>query len=58
MRRFYLTYSKSEKLSQKSDFRLSWWHYLKLVRIDDEAERRFYELGAIENQWSLRELQR
>ena len=58
MRRFYLTYSKSEKLSRKSDFRLSWSHYLKLVRIDDEAERQFYELEAIENQWSLRELQR
>ena len=61
MRRFYLTYSKSETLSRKSgipNFRLSWSHYLKLVRIDNEAERRFYELEAIQNQWSLRELQR
>ncbi len=61
MRRFYLTYSKSETLSRKSerpDFRLSWSHYLKLMRIEDEAERRFYELEAIQNQWSLRELQR
>lgn len=61
MRRFYVTYSKSETLSRKSkipDFQLSWSHYLKLVRIDDEAERRFYELEAIQNQWSLRELQR
>ncbi|TXB61842.1 DUF1016 N-terminal domain-containing protein [Phaeodactylibacter luteus] len=40
MRRFYLTYSKSETLSRKSelpDFRLSWSHYLKLMRIEDEA---------------------
>lgn len=61
MRRFYLTYSKSETLSRKferPDFRLSWSHYLKLMRIEDEAERRFYELEAIQNQWSLRELQR
>lgn len=61
MRRFYLTYSKSEKLSRKSeilDFKLSWSHYLKLVRIEDEAERKFYELEAIQNQWSLKELQR
>ena len=61
MRKFYLTYSKSETLSRKSempDFQLSWSHYLKLSRIDDEPERKFYELEAIENQWSLRELQR
>ena len=61
MRRFYLTYSKSETLSRKSDkpnFQLSWSHYLKLVRIDDIEERKFYEIEAIQNQWSLRELQR
>ena len=61
MRRFYLIYSKSETASRKSempDFRLSWSHYLKLVRIEDESERNFYELEAIQNQWSLRELQR
>jgi predicted nuclease of restriction endonuclease-like (RecB) superfamily len=61
MRRFYVAYSKSETLSRKSempDFQLSWSHYLKLMRMDDEAERRFYELEAIQNQWSLRELQR
>ena len=56
-----MTYSKSETLSRKSDvpkFQLSWSHYLKLVRINDEAERRFYEIEAIQNQWSLRELRR
>ena len=61
MRRFYVTYSKSETLSRKSqmpDFQLSWSHYLKLMRMDDEAERRFYELEAIQNQWSLREMKR
>jgi len=61
MRRFYLTYSKSETVSRKSDkpeFRLSWSHYLKLVRIKDIAERRFYEIESYKNQWSRREIQR
>lgn len=90
MRMFYLTYSKSETLSRKSEkpvqtdtipqtpsgksqkpaqlagipqtlsgeFRLSWSHYLKLMRIDDPSERRFYEIECAENNWSVRELQR
>ncbi|MCL2041682.1 MAG: PDDEXK nuclease domain-containing protein [Bacteroidales bacterium] len=40
------------------NFRLSWSHYLKLMRIDDIAERQFYEIEAANNNWSLRELQR
>lgn len=43
---------------QRPVFRLSWSHYLKLMRIKDENERRFYEIESIENQWSIRELQR
>ena len=68
MRKFYLVYSaqpieteKSETLSRISfmpDFQLSWSHYLKLVRIDNDEERRFYEIEAQENNWSLRELRR
>ncbi len=89
MRKFYLTYSKSETLSRISEnklqisetpsrklstpltisqkpqtlsaelhFALSWSHYLKLMRIENPEERRFYELEATENNWSLRELQR
>ena len=42
----------------KLHFTLSWSHYLKLMRIDDPDERRFYEIEATENNWSLRELQR
>jgi predicted nuclease of restriction endonuclease-like (RecB) superfamily len=41
-----------------SQFQLSWSHYLKLMRIEDLAERQFYEIEAANNQWSLRELQR
>lgn len=43
---------------QRPVFRLSWSHYLKLMRIKDQNERRFYEIESIENQWSIRELQR
>lgn len=68
MRRFYLVYGKSETLSRISEnaisesssrnFDLSWSHYLKLIRIDDENERKFYEIEAYKNNWSVRELQR
>lgn len=68
MRRFYLVYSNkiSETVFRKSEigqtmsheFRLSWSHYLKLMRIDDEAERGFYEVESYKNNWSLRELNR
>ncbi len=58
MRRFYLVYSNSETLSRNLGFTLSWSHYLKLMRIDNPEERKFYEIEAIENNWSLRELQR
>ena len=43
---------------QSPNFQLSWSHYLKLMRIEDIAERQFYEIEAVNNQWSLRELQR
>jgi len=46
----------SETLSR--NFNLSWSHYLKLMRIDDENERKFYEIEAYKNNWSVRELQR
>ena len=68
MRRFYLVYGKSETLSRISEndisetsfrnFDLSWSHYLKLIRIDDTNERKFYEIEAYKNNWSIRELQR
>lgn len=37
---------------------MSWSHYLKLVRIDDEDERKFYEIESVKNNWSVRELNR
>jgi predicted nuclease of restriction endonuclease-like (RecB) superfamily len=58
--------SNSQTVSAKSGkhrtltqvFQLSWSHYIKLMRIDDHAERRFYEIECAENNWSVRELQR
>ena len=61
MRTFYLLYQKGQTVSDQSknkDFTLSWSHYLKLMRIDDENERKFYEIEAAKNNWSVRELQR
>lgn len=56
MRSFYLTYSIGQTVSD--EFNISWSHYLKLMRIDDENERRFYEIESFKNNWSLRELKR
>ena len=42
----------------KIPFSLSWTHYLLLIKIEDDAERNFYEIEAIQNNWSVRELQR
>ncbi len=63
MRSFYLIYSaqpleKGQTASDQLHFTLSWSHYLKLMRIENPGERRFYEIEATENNWSLRELQR
>ena len=39
-------------------FVLSWSHYLILMRIQKEEERRFYEIEAAKSQWNVRTLQR
>lgn len=53
IRMFYIKYSKSQTLS--AEFKLSWSHYLVLMRIDNIEERNFYEIEASQNNWSLRE---
>lgn len=68
MRQFYLVYSIPQTVSAESEkgksetlsriFNLSWSHYQKLMRIDDENERKFYEIEAHKNNWSVREFQR
>ncbi len=74
MRKFYLTYmpaisEKSQTVSGKSDiakiskimsakYSLSWSHYLFLMGISNEIERKFYEIEATNRNWSLRKLKR
>lgn len=41
-----------------SFFKLTWTHYIFLMRIDDEQERRFYEIESEKYNWSVRELKR
>lgn len=41
-----------------TQFALSWSHYVFLLTINNRDERRFYEIEARENQWSLSELKR
>lgn len=92
IRKFYLTYSKSESLTRilqiqkpqslteefkfqkaqsvtaefnkvdyqtlSSFFKLTFTHYIFLMRIEDEKERRFYKIESEKNNWSVRELKR
>ncbi len=62
-----LASQKSETLSRISansegtssvPFSLSWSHYLFLMRISNPQERKFYEIEATKERWSLRELKR
>lgn len=56
MKKFYLSYQKVQTVS--AEFKLSYSHYLTLMRITNIEERNFYEIEAINNNWSLRELKR
>ena len=59
MRQFYVVYSENGIHQTLSDeFKLSWLHYVKLSRISNPDERKFYEIEAVKNNWSLRELER
>ena len=46
------------KFGNDVPFRLSWTHYLILMRIQNEDERNFYEQLAIQENWGKRELSR
>lgn len=54
MRRFYLTY----RIQQTVSVKLSWSHYCELLSISDSDKRSFYEIEAINANWSVRELKR
>lgn len=51
MRTFFLTYSKGQTVSDQ--FKLSWSHYLFLMRIDNSQERTFYEIEAFNALWNF-----
>ncbi|UPQ78688.1 PDDEXK nuclease domain-containing protein [Flavobacterium azooxidireducens] len=48
----------SEKPVLTLNFILTWSHYIFLLNIDDNNERKFYEIESIKNNWSVRELKR
>lgn len=54
MRKFYLTFPKSETLSNV----LSWSHYFEILRSDNELEINFYVKQTEKENWSVRELKR
>jgi hypothetical protein len=51
---------ESGKLAKPSStpFRLSWSHYLVLMRIKNDDERSFYEIEAANGDWTLKFLKR
>lgn len=60
-----LPQSKTKEVSLQTNitdyqpnFTLSWSHYLILMRIDNNDERRFYEIESYNQNWSVRHLQR
>jgi len=54
MRRFYLAYQKWQTVSAK----LSWSHYIALIAITDNTARKFYEKHTLNENLSVRELER
>ena len=54
MRKLYLTYP----ILQTASAKLSWSHYVELLKIDDPLERSFYEKEAESEHWGVRELKR
>ncbi len=54
MRKMYLTYPILQTVSAK----LTWSHYIELLKIDDPLERSFYKKECEEEHWGVRELKR
>lgn len=54
MRQFYKIYPIWTTVSSK----LSWSHYVILIKIEEKNKRKFYEIETLENNWSIRELDR
>lgn len=54
MRKLYVCYPILQTLSAK----LTWSHYVELLKLDDPLERSFYERECSEENWGIRELKR
>jgi predicted nuclease of restriction endonuclease-like (RecB) superfamily len=54
MRKFYLAFPKCATVSHK----LTWSHYLELLKCDDPMEMQFYFNEAIKEGWRVRDLRR
>ena len=50
--------TQSRKLDAIYPYTLSWSHYVVLMRIESDEERRFYEIESQKQNWSVRQLQR
>jgi predicted nuclease of restriction endonuclease-like (RecB) superfamily len=49
---------KKKTKKQQINIQLSWSHYIELLKIDNDLERSFYQQQSINENWSVRELQR
>lgn len=58
IRQFGIDESQGTIELDRRPFRLSWTHYLTLMRIEDHVERDFYEREAIDNNWDAETLRR
>ncbi|KHO02175.1 hypothetical protein JS61_07960 (plasmid) [Rickettsia felis] len=66
MRQFYLVYSDIKQIhhtvrgesAEVFSLKLGWTHYRVLMRVKRQEVRQFYEIEAIKNNWSGRELER
>lgn len=47
-----------ENIGKTISFQLSWSHYCELIKVDSDLERSFYQQQSINENWSVRELQR
>ncbi|KAF5062209.1 putative nuclease YhcG [anaerobic digester metagenome] len=54
MRQFYLKYQIFQSVTGK----LTWTHYAELLSVSDDIARGFYEVQAVNEKWSVRELKR
>ncbi len=57
MRQFFLRYPDFS-ICEKASHKLSWSHYVELLKLDDDLERQFYEKQTIAETWSVPELKR